>query len=137
LSIFCHHRCIRKIINSLPLRRKLLRNFLLRVRSNKVKTEFNNVKPFLISSFHRVYKPILLPSPKGVMVSQRGWHPACHYYWQRDLQCRPEVLVGIQKAHQLEAAHQAHPAKRQRNILMPNLDPSANSPGGKPGSDRY
>jgi hypothetical protein len=34
-SIFCHHRCIRKIINSLPLRRKLLRNFLLRVRSNK------------------------------------------------------------------------------------------------------
>jgi hypothetical protein len=26
---------IRKIINSLPLRRKLLRNFLLRVRSNK------------------------------------------------------------------------------------------------------
>jgi hypothetical protein len=35
LSIFCHHRCIRKIINSLPLRRKLLRNFLLRVRSNK------------------------------------------------------------------------------------------------------
>jgi hypothetical protein len=35
--IFCH-RCIRKIINSLQLRRKLLRNFLLRVRSNKIKT---------------------------------------------------------------------------------------------------
>jgi hypothetical protein len=27
---------IRKIINSLPLRRKLLRNFLLRVRSKKL-----------------------------------------------------------------------------------------------------
>jgi hypothetical protein len=36
-SIFCHHRCIRKIINSLPLRRKLLRNFFLRVRSNNKK----------------------------------------------------------------------------------------------------
>jgi hypothetical protein len=27
LSIFCHHRCIRKIINSLPLRRKIASQF--------------------------------------------------------------------------------------------------------------
>jgi hypothetical protein len=49
LSIFCHHRCIRKIINSLPLRRKLLRNFLLRVRSNK--KQRIREKTLLLTSF--------------------------------------------------------------------------------------
>jgi hypothetical protein len=39
---------IRKIINSLPLRRKLLRNFLLRVRSNNIRTKCGNPVSMII-----------------------------------------------------------------------------------------
>jgi hypothetical protein len=65
LSIFCH-RCIRKIINSLPLRRKLLRNFLLHVRSN-----YYNSRPSFKQDETNIVGSVVFPK---LFPGSRLWH---------------------------------------------------------------